>query len=215
MSGEHERTVLVADDSGELSQAIAQSFTVLTGADIGAVLRLARSVRPVAVVVDGEFPPEGGISTIARLAPLALPTVLALARTDGAVLAAALRSGAHSIVATGGSADRLQRAIQAAVRGDLFLGPELAGEVYALVDGEPDDRHPFPQLSPRERDVLTELACGADARRIAIRLGVSEKTARNQLARVQSKLGVANTSQAAGLARRAGLGRRRASQRGS
>jgi len=134
--------------------------------------------------------------------------VLVLARTDSAVLAAALRSGARSLLGAGASAGRMQRAIAAAIRGDLFLAAELASDVPALVDEEVVDRHPFPQLSVREREVLAQLASGADAGRIAVRLDLSPKTVRNQLARVQTKLGVLNG--AALLARGAGIGHRRA-----
>jgi len=211
MTRAQQRTVLVADHTGELAQTVARSCSVLTAGDFATVLNLARSARPAAVVVHGDFPPEGGISTVTRLAPLALASVLVLARADATVLAAALRSGTRSVIDLEASADRVLRALEAAIRGDLFLAPELAGDLPALVDEEVVDRHPFPQLSARERDVLAQLASGADAGRIAVRLGVTPKTVRNQLALVQSKLGVSDGAQAARLARGAGLGRLRAS----
>jgi DNA-binding NarL/FixJ family response regulator len=209
MTPAHPRTVLVADHAGELSATVAQSSSVVTVGDLATVLRLARSDRPAAVVVHGDFPPEGGISTLTRLAPLALPTVLVLTRTGETALAAALRSGTRSVIAIGAPADRMRRAIEAALRGDLFLAPEFARDLPALVSDEIGDRYPFPQLTARERDILAQLASGADAGHIAARLGVSRKTVRNQLARVQSKLDVSDRAQAARLARGAGLGRLR------
>lgn len=210
----HGRAVLVADHTGELVEAVAQSSPVLAGSEVAEILRLARSARPLAVVVHGDLPPEGGISLLTRLAPLQLPSVLVVSRADAAVVAAALRSGARSVIAAGSSAGRMQRAIEAAVRGELHLAPELASDLSALVDDERVDRHPFPQLSRRERDVLAQLASGADSGRIAVRLGVSAKTVRNQLGRIQSKLGVADGAQAAMLARGAGLGHRRPTRAG-
>jgi DNA-binding NarL/FixJ family response regulator len=208
MTPAEDRPVLVADHTGELARTIGQFSPVVTSADVAEVLRLARSARPAAAVVHGEIPPEGGVSTVMRLAPLAVPVVLAVARPDATVLTAALRCGVRSLLGTGAAPGRMLRAIEAAVRGDLFLAPELARELPALVDEEVVDRHPFPQLSVRERDVLAQLASGADVGRIARRLGVSTKTVRNQLARVQAKLGASDGEQAALMARGAGIGHR-------
>ena len=65
------------------------------------------------------------------------------------------------------------------------------------------------QLTPREREVLDVLAQGIDNSEIAARLGISEKTARNHVSMIFSKLGVSSRAQAVALARDAGLGRRR------
>jgi len=211
MTRAEDRAVLVADHTGELAKTVGRFSPVVTSADVAEVFRLARSARPAAVVVHGELPPEGGVSTVTRLAPLALPVVLAVA--DATMLTAALRCGVRSVLGTGASPGRMLRAIEAAVRGDLFLAPELARELPALVDEEAVDRHPFPQLSARERDVLAQLASGADPGRIALRLGVSTKTVRNQLARVQAKLGAANGEQVALMARGAGIGQRPSGRR--
>ena len=63
-------------------------------------------------------------------------------------------------------------------------------------------------LTARERDVLSILAQGLDNGGIAARLRISEKTVRNHVSTIFSKLGVANRAQAVALARDAGLGRR-------
>lgn len=67
------------------------------------------------------------------------------------------------------------------------------------------------QLTPREREVLDVLALGADNHAIAARLKMSEKTARNHVSMIFSKLGVTSRAQAVALARDAGLGIRRLS----
>jgi pimeloyl-ACP methyl ester carboxylesterase/DNA-binding CsgD family transcriptional regulator len=65
------------------------------------------------------------------------------------------------------------------------------------------------QLTPREREVLEVLAHGVDNSEIAARLEISEKTARNHVSTIFSKLGIASRAQAVALARDAGLGQRR------
>ena len=71
--------------------------------------------------------------------------------------------------------------------------------------GGPD---PFPSLTDREREVLELVAEGLDNRRIAARLALSEKTVRNHLSIVLTKLGVADRAAAIAKARDAGLGER-------
>ncbi len=67
---------------------------------------------------------------------------------------------------------------------------------------------PFPQLSPRERDVLELVAAGRSNLDVARRLGLSEKTARNNVSVVLAELRVDDRPVAIVLAREAGTGRR-------
>lgn len=88
----------------------------------------------------------------------------------------------------------------------------LAGEIDAFL-GEaapPPDlgaRERFATLTPRERQVLEEIARGLDNTEIAACLTLSEKTVRNHVTRVFDKIGVAHRYQAIVLARDAGFGR--------
>ncbi len=65
----------------------------------------------------------------------------------------------------------------------------------------------FPQLTPREAEVLERIAQGLDNVQIAAHLGLSEKTVRNNITHIFDKLGVENRSQAIVLARNSGLGK--------
>ncbi len=64
----------------------------------------------------------------------------------------------------------------------------------------------FPDLTPREADVLEHIARGLDNAQIAAHLALSEKTVRNHITRIFDKVGVENRSQAIVLARNSGLG---------
>jgi DNA-binding NarL/FixJ family response regulator len=61
------------------------------------------------------------------------------------------------------------------------------------------------QFTERERDILALVAEGHDNRTIALRLHLSEKTVGNRMSEIFQKLGVANRTQAALVARQRGL----------
>ena len=89
-------------------------------------------------------------------------------------------------------------------RSDL-LGPG-AGRVLGRLADPP--AAPFPQLTPRELEILDHVAAGRPTADIARALGLSVKTVGNNVSNVLAKLGLADRAQAAVVARDAGLGRR-------
>jgi pimeloyl-ACP methyl ester carboxylesterase len=85
---------------------------------------------------------------------------------------------------------------------------QLFGEVQAfLAAGEPAERRSgsFPDLTPREREILELIAQGLGNETIAVRLHLSEKTVRNNVTRIFDKLGVPTRAQAIVRAREAGF----------
>jgi pimeloyl-ACP methyl ester carboxylesterase len=81
---------------------------------------------------------------------------------------------------------------------DEFLGGSAEASALFFYD----------ELTPREREILDVLARGFDNGQIAARLKISEKTIRNHVSTIFSKLGVTSRAQAVALARDAGLGQR-------
>ena len=69
------------------------------------------------------------------------------------------------------------------------------------------DAVPFPELSPREREVLDLVAAGMSNSQIAGRLFLSPKTVRNHVSAVITKLQAADRAEAIVRGRDAGLGR--------
>jgi DNA-binding NarL/FixJ family response regulator len=70
--------------------------------------------------------------------------------------------------------------------------------------GGPAD--PFPELTPRERQVLELLAAGLTTAAIGARLGLAPKTVTNHASALFAKLQVPGRAEAVERARRAGLG---------
>lgn len=101
-------------------------------------------------------------------------------------------------------------------RNHILLGTEAAwDQMTAAVDeflsaGAPQPvRLSLGHLTPREREILEAVAQGLDNENIAKGLNISEKTVRNHVSTVMSKLGVTSRSQAIVGARDAGFGRNR------
>jgi DNA-binding NarL/FixJ family response regulator len=114
----------------------------------------------------------------------------------------AVRSGAAGYLLKSAEPKEVVRAIRAAHAGEAVIDPKAAGRLLdALADGEA----PRAPLTPRERQVLALLARGFANKRIALELGLSEKTVKAHVGRIFAKLGVADRTQAALAAVREGL----------
>lgn len=120
----------------------------------------------------------------------------------------ALRAGANGYLVKGADGDEIGRAVLAVANGDAVYGGSVARRIMAFYSGtaeESPSARAFPDLTPRERDVLESLAKGCRNHEIARRLGMSEKTVRNHVSQVLLKLQVPDRTAAALRAREAGL----------
>jgi two-component system nitrate/nitrite response regulator NarL len=171
-------------------------------------LREAVTQRIQVVAMDIALPDGDGIEATRRIVQ-ALPDVRVLMLTmadDEDVVASALRAGARGYVLKDTDPDTVVDALRTVAAGGVVLGPKVAAAMLTTVQRPaPAVRPPFDQLTAREREILARLAVGDSNARIARHLGLSEKTVRNQLTVVFSKLGVADRVQAALMAREAGI----------
>ena len=170
-------------------------------------IALVRDTMPDVVIMDLHLPGMSGIEATRRmLADNAEVAVLILTMLeDRSSLFAALRVGARGYLLKGAGHDDIERALDAVQRGDLFIASGLADEFRSGISARSEARV-FPQLTPREHEVLSLVARGRTNAEIASDLIVSDKTVRNVVSSVTSKLGVASRAGAVAMARDAGLG---------
>ena len=116
----------------------------------------------------------------------------------------ALRAGAAGFLLKDTEPAELVRAIRTAHAGQAPLSPAVATR---LVDRMATGGRPraAEQLTPRELDVLGLIARGYANKRIALELGVAEKTVKTHVGHVLAKLGLSDRTQAALYAVREGL----------
>jgi DNA-binding NarL/FixJ family response regulator len=132
--------------------------------------------------------------------------VLTMFEDDDSVFAA-VRAGARGYLLKGADGDEILRAIEAVGGGEAIFGPSIARRVIEFMSRPPAARVPFPELTDREREVLELIARGLSNARIAEHFVLSQKTVRNHVSNILTKLRVADRSQAIVRAREAGLGR--------
>jgi DNA-binding NarL/FixJ family response regulator len=190
--------------------AVDDVEVVAEGADGEDAVRLVEQWRPEVVVMDLNMPGISGVEATRRIvgaAPATGVLVLTMFEDDESVFAA-MRAGARGYLVKGADSPDVVRAITAVAEGEAIFGPSVAQRVlgYLTRPLTAQDEMVFPELTAREREVLTLLAAGRSNGQIAQSLSLSGKTVRNNVSSIFTKLQVADRSEAIVRARRAGLG---------
>jgi DNA-binding NarL/FixJ family response regulator len=175
------------------------------------LLDLVRRVHPDVVVTDLRMPDLSGIEVTATLHAEnpGLPVLVLTMHDDDESVYGAMRAGARGYLLKGADSTQLVSTLQALASGGTAFGPAVARRIvgFFLESSQKYAEGTFPGLTPRERQVLDLLAAGRRNVAIAVELGLSEKTVRNHLSAILSKLQVSDRSAAIVRAREAGLGR--------
>lgn len=196
--------VLLAEDQTMLRGALAAlldlepDITIVAQAANGREAhKLALSLAPDVVVTDIEMPQMTGLEFAAALqqaeSKARVIILTTFARTG--YLRRALDAGARGYLLKERPASELAEAIRKVHAGLRAVDPALAAEAWSA-DADP--------LTDRERQILQRAGDGRSSAEIAAELRLSEGTVRNYLSEAIAKLGAANRTDAARIARARG-----------
>ena len=172
---------------------LQQHFEVAgVSGDVDDAIAGIRRVEPDVVLIDVHMPGGGGVSVIENVIETHPDMVfLALSVSDAPEdVIAMIRAGARGYVTKSISPTELVDAVKRVGAGDAVFSPRLAGFVLdAFAGAVPKPTDPeLDQLTPREREVLRQIARGFTYKQVASRLSISIKTVETHVSAVLRKL---------------------------
>lgn len=203
--------ILIADDHEVVRIGLSslldaqEGFSVVGGARSGReAIQLARRLRPDVVVMDIRMPDGSGIEACREItaAPGAPPVIMLTSHADSEALFDAIDAGASGYVLKRVGSSDLVDAVRTVAAGGSLLDPAITSRVLERLRNarRVEDAGAFADLTDRERRVLALVAEGASNRQVAEAIGLAEKTVRNYVSNILSKLGLESRSQAAAYA---------------
>lgn len=167
--------------------------------------------RPDVVIMDIRMPGASGLTAcheITRRWP-ETKVIMLTSYTDDELIFQAIQAGASGYVLKKVGNRPLIEALEAVRRGDALLDPIVTERVLARVRATERERQAavFRELTDREMEVLGQVAKGKSNAEIAETLSISEKTVRNHVSAILSKLDLNNRIEAATFAVRHNIDR--------
>lgn len=207
------RMVLI-DDSRMVRLGIREQL--LTATDLRVVgeamsgeegIDVVEQLNPDLVLLDSRLPDLSGVETCRKLIardPARRVLMLSI-QDDSTVVQEAIVAGARGYLLKDAPVDTWLDAIRRVASGDVVFQPHLLGMVLREVHdmGNGLSSKSLVALSPQEYRLLPLVAEGKTNKEIASALDLSDKTVKNYLANIFSKLGISRRTQAATLYARA------------
>jgi DNA-binding NarL/FixJ family response regulator len=167
-------------------------------------IQAVAATEPDVVIMDIRMPGGTGIDACREITTRwpSVRVIMLTSYTDDELIFRALQAGASGYVLKQVGNRPLLGALDAVRRGEALLDPTVAQQVISRVREQEQERQSavFRDLTPREMEVLAEVATGKSNPEIAESLNLSEKTVRNHVSAILHKLGVSNRIEAATLA---------------
>lgn len=172
--------------------------------DVENAVRQVGYHSPDVVVMDVRLPDGTGVEACREIRSR-WPNVKVLMLTsyaDEEALVSSIMAGASGYVLKRIDSEDLVDAVRRVGNGESLLDPNLTERLFARIRGDEPDDPLLARLSPQERKILDLIADGLTNRQIAESLFLAEKTVKNYVSNLLSKLEMSRRSEAAAYAAR-------------
>ena len=194
--------LILADDHTILVEAFRKLLepdyeVVATVADGRTLLETAPQLKPDVVIVDIGMPLMNGLEAGLRLKEL-MPGVKLIFLTmneDPDLATEAMRCGASGYLLKSSAIDELTRAIQTALKGKVYVTPQIARGMQKSFIKNPKAKGQAKVLTPRQREVVQLLAEGKSMKQVASVLKVTPRTVAFHKYRVMEELNLETTAE--------------------
>lgn len=201
--------VLVVDDQAIVRDGLATVLDLVPDLEvvgqaangIEAVER-ATELDPDVVLMDLRMPVLGGSEATARLRSQAPRSAVVVLTTygDDESIAAALAAGARGYLTKDAGRSELAAAVRSAASGQITFARDIGERIASTFAVARTPRERFPQLTPREAEVLDLIVAGQDNAGIAGSLFLSPSTVKSYVNDIFAKLGARDRAHAVALA---------------
>lgn len=214
--------LLIVDDHDLFRDGLKSLFSTIEDIDIvgesisgeKAVL-LANMLKPDVILMDINMPGTNGVEATRKILKINrfIGIVMVTMLEDDASLFSAMQAGARGYILKGAQSKELLQTIRLVADGQAVFGPPVASKILGIFNNmeqktnSESPKEKFPTLTQRELELLELIAAGINNSNIAKRLVISEKTVRNHITSIFSKLHVTDRATAIIQARNAGLGK--------
>jgi two-component system response regulator DevR len=155
--------------------------------------------RPDVALLDVRLPDGDGV-TVCREIRSRHPEIHCLMLTsfsDDEALFDAIMAGASGFILKQVKSEEIVQAVRFVAKGQSLLDPAVTGRVLERLRKGPEEDERLAKLSPQERNILELIADGLTNRQIAAEVHLAEKTVKNYVSNLLTKLGMERRTQAA------------------
>jgi DNA-binding NarL/FixJ family response regulator len=203
-----EITIAVIDDHPLFREGVmrilseVQGFRILgEGSTREDALEICANLKPTILLMDISMP-GGGLNAILPILEINSEQkiiMLTVSETSDDVMSA-LDKGAKAYVLKGVGSRALTDIVRSIADGETYVSPALSARLLSDMSSAAalaKQPNPINELTSREHEVLSLVAEGLSNKRIALRLGVHEKTIKQHMTHIFAKLGTSNRTEAA------------------
>ena len=203
-----ELSIAVVDDHPLFREGVMRILSEVEGFKIVGegstkddALRICAMLRPDILIMDISMP-GGGLNAILPVREINTDQkiiMLTVSETIDDVMSA-LDKGAKAYVLKGVGSRILADIVRSVAVGETYVSPALSARLLSDMSSAAalaNQPNPIDELTSREQEVLNLVAQGLSNKRIALKLGVHEKTVKQHMTHIFAKLGTSNRTEAA------------------